>query len=147
MNSIGNRHVKSNIRLMVINNGRGTEFRNYGHAAFKFGEAADDYIAAAGHYGKKSHLLLKHYAEDLGFEYLSASSKEEYLTNVKRYLEPQITDKLILFEVFTDSKDESDAIKIMKNIEVSTKKKAKQVIKSVIGEQGVTVLKKLIKNK
>ena len=145
MNSIGNRHVKSNIRLMVINNGRGTEFRNYGHAAFKFGEAADDYIAAAGHYGKKSHLLLKHYAEDLGFEYLSASSKEEYLTNVKRYLEPQITDKPILFEVFTDSKDESDAVKIMKNIEVSPKGKAKQVVKSVIGTQGINVLKKLMK--
>lgn len=145
MNSIGNRHVGNNIRLMIINNGRGTEFRNYGHPAFKFGEDADNYIAAAGHYGRKSHLLLKHYAEDLGFEYLSASNKEEYLTNVKRYLKPQITDKPILFEVFTNSEDESDAIKIMKNIEVSPKGKAKQVVKSVIGTQGINVLKKLIK--
>lgn len=145
MNSIGNRHVGNNIRLMIINNGRGTEFRNYGHPAFKFGEDADNYIAAAGHYGRKSYLLLKHYAEDLGFEYLSATNKEEYLTSVKRYLEPQITDKPILFEVFTDSKDESDAIKIMKNIEVSPKGKAKQVVKSVIGTQGINVLKKLIK--
>lgn len=145
MNSIGNRHVGNNIRLMIINNGRGTEFRNYGHPGFKFGEDADNYIAAAGHYGRKSYLLLKHYAEDLGFEYLSATNKEEYLTSVKRYLEPQITDKPILFEVFTDSKDESDAIKIMKNIEVSPKGKAKQVVKSVIGTQGINVLKKLIK--
>lgn len=145
MNSIGNRHVKSNIRLMVINNGRGTEFRNYGHPGFKFGEDADNYIAAAGHYGKKSHLLLKHYAEDLGFEYLSASNKEEYLASVKRYLEPQITDKPILFEVFTDSKDESDAVKIMKNIEVSIEGKTKKIVKSVVGEQGVKVLKKLIR--
>lgn len=145
MNSIGNRHVGNNIRLMIINNGRGTEFRNYGHPGFKFGEDADNYIAAAGHYGRKSNLLLKHYAEDLGFEYLSAANKEEYFTSVKRYLEPQITDKPILFEVFTDSKDESDAVKIMKNIEVSPKGKAKQVVKSVIGTQGINVLKKLMK--
>ncbi|WP_346687343.1 thiamine pyrophosphate-binding protein [Megamonas hypermegale] len=145
MNSIGNRHVGHNVRLMVINNGRGTEFRNYGHIGHNFGEDADKYIAAAGHYGRKSHLLLKHYAEDLGFEYLSASNKEEYFNNLKKYLEPKITDRPILFEVFTDSNDESEAIRIMKNIEISAKGKAKKVIKSVIGEQGVNVLKKLIK--
>ena len=145
MNSIGNRHVGRNIRLMVINNGRGTEFRNYGHQGANFGEDADKYIAAAGHYGKKSHLLLKHYAEDLGFEYLSASSKEEYFNSVKRYLEPQIIDKPILFEIFTDSKDESDAVKIMKNIETSTEGKTKKIIKTVVGERGVKVLKNLIK--
>ena len=37
MNSIGNRHVSNNIRLIVVNNGRGTEFRNYGHQGAKFG--------------------------------------------------------------------------------------------------------------
>lgn len=145
MNSIGNRHIGNNIRLMVINNGRGTEFRNYGHIGHRFGEDADMYIAAAGHYGKKSHLLLKHYAEDLGFEYISASNKEEYLNNVGKYLNPKITDKPILFEIFTDSKDESEAIKIMKNIEVSTKDKAKKIVKSAIGEQGINIIKKIIK--
>lgn len=145
MNSIGNKHVGNNIRLMVINNGRGTEFRNYGHIGHRFGEDADMYIAAAGHYGKKSHLLLKHYAEDLGFEYISASNKEEYLNSVEKYLNPKITDKPILFEIFTDSKDESEAIKIMKNIEVSTKNKAKKIVKSAIGEQGINIIKKIIK--
>ena len=145
MNSIGNKHVGNNIRLMVINNGRGTEFRNYGHIGHKFGEDADMYIAAAGHYGKKSHLLLKHYAEDLGFEYISASNKEEYLNNVEKYLNPKITDKPILFEIFTDSKDESEAIRIMKNIEISVEGRAKKIVKSVIGEQGVNIIKNFIK--
>lgn len=145
MNSIGNKHVGNNIRLMVINNGRGTEFRNYGHIGHNFGEDADMYIAAAGHYGKKSHLLLKHYAEDLGFEYISGSNKKEYLNNIEKYLNPKITDKPILFEVFTDSKDESEAIKIMKNIEISTEGRAKKIIKSVFGEQGVNIVKKIIK--
>ena len=145
MNSIGNKHVGNNIRLMVINNGRGTEFRNYGHIGHRFGEDADMYIAAAGHYGKKSHLLLKHYAEDLGFEYLSASNKEEYLNSVEKYLNPKITDKPILFEIFTDSKDESEAIRIMKNIELPTKIKVKKMVKSAIGEQGVNIIKKIIR--
>lgn len=144
MNSIGNKHVGSNIRLMVINNGRGTEFRNYGHIGRRFGNDADMYIAA-GHYGRKSHLLLKHYAEDLGFEYISASNKEEYLNNVEKYLNPKITDRPILFEVFTDSEDESEAIKIMKNIEISTKGRAKKIVKSAIGEQGINIIKKIIK--
>lgn len=145
MNSIGNKHVGNNIRLMVINNGRGTEFRNYGHIGHRFGEDADMYIAAAGHYGKKSHLLLKHYAEDLGFEYISASNKEEYLNSVEKYLNPKITDKPILFEIFTDSKDESEAIRIMKNIELPTKIKVKKMVKSAIGEQGVNIIKKIIR--
>ena len=145
MNSIGNKHVGNNIRLMVINNGRGTEFRNYGHIGHNFGEDADMYIAAAGHYGKKSHLLLKHYAEDLGFEYISGSNKKECLNNIEKYLNPKITDKPILFEVFTDSKDESEAIKIMKNIEISTEGRAKKIVKSAIGEQGINIIKKIIK--
>ena len=130
---------------MVINNGRGTEFRNYGHIGHRFGEDADMYIAAAGHYGKKSHLLLNHYAEDLGFEYISASNKEEYLNSVEKYLNPKITDKPILFEIFTDSKDESEAIRIMKNIELPTKIKVKKMVKSAIGEQGVNIIKKIIR--
>lgn len=145
MNSIGNKHVGSNIRLMVINNGRGTEFRNYGHIGRRFGDDADMYIAAAGHYGRKSHLLLKHYAEDLGFEYISASNKEEYLNNVEKYLNPKIIDKPILFEVFTDSEDESEAIKIMKNIEISREGRAKKLVKFAFGEQGINIIKKIIK--
>lgn len=145
MNSIGNKHVGNNIRLMVINNGRGTEFRNYGHIGYNFGEDADKYIAAAGHYGKKSHLLLKYYAENLGFEYISASNKEEYLNNVEKYLNPKITDKPILFEVFTNSIDESEAVRIMKNIEISTKGKVKKIVRSVIGEHGMNVIKKIIR--
>ena len=77
MNVIGNRHVGNNVRIMLINNGRGTEFRLYNHPANRFGNDADPYMAAAGHFGSKSHRLIKHYAEDLGYEYMSASDKEE----------------------------------------------------------------------
>ena len=144
MNALGNRHAGNNIRLMLINNGRGTEFRNYNHPAARFGDDADAYMAAAGHYGAQSHNLVKHYAEDLGYEYMSASNKEEYLVAVERFLTPELTDKPMVFEVFTDHKCESDAIKIMNNLEVSATGSAKQLVKNVLGEKGVQAVKKIL---
>lgn len=144
INSLGNRHVSNNVRIMLINNGRGTEFRNYNHPAERFGKDADAYMAAAGHFGKKSHRLIRHYAEDMGYEYLSADSKESYLKNIDRFLTPEITDRPMLFEIFTDSKDESDAIYLMRHLVVSKKGEAKQVVKKVLGEKGVSVVKKLL---
>lgn len=144
INSLGNRHVGNNVRIMLINNGRGTEFRNYNHPAERFGKDADAYMAAAGHFGKKSHRLIRHYAEDLGYEYLSADSKESYLKNIDRFLTLEITDRPMLFEIFTDSKDESDAIYLMRHLVVSKKGEAKQVVKKVLGQKGISVVKKLI---
>lgn len=144
MNALGNRHVGSNLRLMLINNGRGTEFRNYNHPASRFGEDADPYMAAAGHYGNQSPELVKHYAEDLGFAYMSAASKEEYLTCVERFLTPELTEKPMVFEVFTNSQCESDAVETMNKLETSASGSAKQLAKSVLGDRGVQVIKKLM---
>lgn len=144
MNSLGNRHVGNNIRLMLVNNGRGTEFRNYNHPAERFGKDADAFMAAAGHFGRKSHELIKHYAEDLGYEYLEADSKESYLKSMARFLTPEVTDRPMLLEVFTNSKDESDAIYMMRHLATSKKSEAKQAVKKVLGQKGVSVVKKLM---
>ena len=110
LNSLGNRNVQSNMRLMVINNGIGTEFKNYNHMAYALGREADEFIAARGHYGNKSHELLRHYSEDLGSEYLAASDKQEFLENAKRFTTTEKTDRPMLFEVFTNSDEESNAL-------------------------------------
>ena len=88
MNSLGNRHVGKNMRIMLINNGRGTEFRNYGHPCYPYGESADEFMAAAGHFGNKSLQLVRHYAEDLGYKYITASNKEEFNAVYKDFLSP-----------------------------------------------------------
>ena len=116
MNSLGNRHVGNNLRLLLINNGCGTEFKNYSHIAAVLGEAADANVAAKGHYGRKSPALVKNYAEDLGFEYLSARTKEEYADILPKIICPQIGEKAILVEIFTNSEQESDALKIIRQI-------------------------------
>ncbi len=144
MNSVGNRHIGKNLRLMVINNGKGTEFKNYSHNASKFGDDANLYVAAAGHYGKQSKNLLKHYATDLGFEYMSASNKDEYLQRIKHFITPELEERSMIFEIFTDSKDESDALFAMNNIEISQQSSDKRTPKQILREKGAHALKRLI---
>lgn len=147
MNVVGNRHVTNNLRIMLVNNGKGTEFRLSSHPAEAFGDAADDYIAAAGHFGNKSQHLVKHYAQDLGFEYLTATNKENFENTYARFLTPQMTNKPILFEVFTHSPDESDALELIMNIEERSKNqgsKAKHLAKQLLGTKGINAIKKII---
>lgn len=144
MNAIGNRHMGKNLRLLVVNNGKGTEFRHYNHVASHFDHDADEFIAAAGHYGNKSQELVKNYAQNLGFEYLAATTKEEFDDLYLRFLSPDITDKPVLFEVFTDSTDESKALEQILNIEESIRGKAKEIAQQVLGTKGFDVLKKVM---
>jgi len=144
MNSIGNRHVGKNLRILMVNNGKGTEFRQYGHLASQFGDDTDRFIAAAGHFGNKSPTLVKHYAENLGFDYMSASSKGEFEKVYERFLSPKITDHPMLFEVFTDSNQESDALESIMKIETSLKNDVKEMVKGALGSSGVSKLKKIL---
>lgn len=144
MNVLGNRHVGCNVRILLVNNGKGTEFRNYFHNGADFGEEADKFIAAGGHYGNKSHQLVRHYAEDLGYEYLSANTKEEYLQNLERFLTPEITDCPMLFEVFTNNEDESEAIRMMRYLNITAKGLLKDTVKNMVGEKGIMTLKKIL---
>lgn len=117
MNVAANRHAGKNIRILLVNNGKGTEFRNYNHPAAEFGEDADKYIAAAGHHGNKSRQLIKNYAENLGYQYIAASNKNEFFSVYEQFLTKELLDKPIIFEVFTNNEDESNALKAIKHIE------------------------------
>lgn len=145
MNSLGNHHIGRNIRLMLINNGRGVEFRLPTNPASQFGENTDKYIAAAGHYGNKSPYLVKHYAEDLGFEYMSASSKTEFHKNYSRFFTAEKLEKPLVFEVFVDYQDDINAVNMLNSLILSTNDKAKNIAKSLLGEKGVRQLKKVLK--
>lgn len=144
MNALGNRHIGNNVRILLVNNGKGTEFRNFTHPGAAFGEEADAYIAAGGHYGNKSRKLVKHYAQNLGFEYLSASSKEEFEAVYQRFLTPQATADPMLFEVFTNSREESEALKRIMYLENTAAGEAKALIKQLLGEKGIAAVKKIL---
>lgn len=136
MNALGNRYVGKNIRILLINNGRGTEFRKFDHPCMIFGEDADPYMAAAGHFGSQSKDLVRLYGQNLGFEYLTAASKDDFLSKYEKFVKPNITNQPLIFEVFTNTNSESEAIDayrhIIKDELLDLKNKAKGVVKSIL---------------
>lgn len=116
LNSLGNRHINPNMRILLINNGRGVEFRKKDHPGSSFGIDADFYIAAGGHFGNKSHSLVRHYAEDLGFDYMAASNKEEFNNVISPFLDIEITEKPMILEVFPEMNDEVNNIDAIRHI-------------------------------
>ena len=106
-------------------------------------------MAAAGHYGNKSPQLVKHYAEDLGYEYISASTKEEFMQCVERFCNPSITEKSIVFEVFTDTESEDSALRAIRDIKtdatLAVTNKLKETVRGLVGQTGVQTLKKILK--
>ena len=116
MNSLGNYHIGNNLRLVLISNGGGAEFHMYNHPGAILKVDEEPYVAADGHYGNASKKLVRHYAEDLGFEYMCASNKEEFEANLKWFASDKKMDKSIIFEIFTDYQDENDALYKMQNL-------------------------------
>lgn len=145
INVLGNRHTGKNLRILLVNNGKGTEFRMYNHHASYFKDSADEYVAAAGHFGNKSPELVKAFTENLGYQYFSASSKKEFEATYRLFLAPEIGERPIVFEVFTDSEVESRALEAVQSIKISTKGKTKEIAKQLLGPKGVSAVKKLIK--
>jgi 2-succinyl-5-enolpyruvyl-6-hydroxy-3-cyclohexene-1-carboxylate synthase len=154
MNSIGNRHIRNNVRILIVNNGRGQEFRNHYHTGHLFGDDADKYIAAAGHFGNKSHSLVRDYAKNLGFQYLSASSKEEFENIYPDFVSSEIGNSPIIFECFTDTQDEEIATKSYWSADKDVKNYAinkvinafggKQALRNILGANGVKFFRKLL---
>lgn len=149
LNALGNRHIGNNVRILLVNNAIGAEFKLTPHFCYKFGETADPYMAAAGHFGAKSPVLVKHFSEDLGFQYLSATNKEEFLAALDTFTTPEITDKPMLLEVFTTHENENEALKLMTSISYDVKGMVKNrlsgAIRSVAGEKGINVIKGMLK--
>ncbi len=120
LNILTNRHLPANVRILIINNGVGQEFKNYNNAGAMFKEQTDEFIAAKGHNGNKSETLIKHFVEDLGMEYLCASNKEEFHASYKNFVSNKLGQKPIVFEVFTKEEDENNALYLMRNLERPT---------------------------
>lgn len=145
MNALGNRHMPSNVRILLVNNGAGMEMKFYSSPASAAGcGAVNEYLSAMGHYGQRSHNLVKDYVTDLGFAYYSAHSKEEVENQMEVFLSPNPMDRPMVFEVFTACEDEDTAFKTIRNVMPASAEKAtvKSVVKGILGENGVKTLKK-----
>lgn len=138
MNSLGIRHIKNNLRILIINNNGGIEFKLNGEN----NKETNKFIAAAGHY-KKS----KGWAEDCGFKYISARNMEEFKNISEEFLAE--SNKPIVLEAFISDLDESvayrtliDANKILTKKE-KIKRNLKASVKKIIGEENLNKIRRL----
>ena len=147
MNSLGNRDICSNVRIMIVNNGLGQEFKNYSCYSAAFGEETDLYIAAKGHFVNGTKDTIQKYAESLGFEYLSASNKEEFEVVSKRFVIPEKTERPILLELHTNTKDENKAHELITTISMKSKaiKKGTEILSNPVMKDVKSVVKKIMK--
>ena len=119
---------------MLVNNGRGIEFRKLDHPGSKFGQDADMFFAAAGHYGNKSSNLVRHYAEDLGFNYMHASNKKDFYNCLETFVDPSLLEKPVIFEVFTQTEDEVHALEAIRNLKIDVKGFLKTKVKHAVND-------------
>lgn len=107
MNALGNRHMGNNLRILLINNARGAEFRLNASLEKVFGAESDEYIAAHGHFGSA-----RAWAESMGFAYMTAADKATFDAQIDTFCDPdpERFKKPVLFEVFTEAADEQEAL-------------------------------------
>ena len=149
MNALGNRHMVANLRIILVNNGKGVEFRQHINRAAQFGEDTDVFIAAAGHYGNKSKTIVRHYAEDLGFIYLTASNKDEYNNVLDFLVSKEKYNKPVILEVFTETEDEDMALYKIRTVDTSmyeneSQNDPRKFVKKILGDKGIEIVKKII---
>lgn len=137
MNAAGLRSIGKNVRIILINNGGGSEFH------FIMGKdkipTLNDYISAE--HGN----IAAGWIESLGYEYSYAQNKEELDEAIKKFGE--LSEKPMFLEVFTDMENDSDTIHNFynENMPQISASLAKKVAKTLLSGKNVEKIKKIIK--
>ena len=80
---------------------------------------------------------------------MSAANKEEYLSLIDQFVDSNVADQPMIFEVFTNTAEESKAYEAIQYVMVDSKTtlitKLKNVVRSVVGQSGIDVIKKVIR--
>lgn len=114
MNIIGNRHINSNVRILLVNNGAGAEFHGGTIDSKMLGDNVDEYTAAGGHFISKKGTIA-HFVSDFGFEYICVTNQTDYLSILKHVFDCK-SDKPILVEAIVDMEDEISSRKLVENL-------------------------------
>ena len=77
----------------------------------------------------------------MNFEYYSANNKADYLDNIENFLK---SEKKCVFEVFTDYKEDSNALKMINNLDSNRIANPKKIAKNLLGDKGVNKIKNMI---
>lgn len=109
-NILLNECLPKNFRLIVVNNGRGIEFRNYCHpSSMAFGKAVDSFVAAAGHFGSQQNSAIVDLCRNADIQYYAISCKDDFVKVMPQLISPERGMSMVI-ECFTDPTDESNAL-------------------------------------
>jgi 2-succinyl-5-enolpyruvyl-6-hydroxy-3-cyclohexene-1-carboxylate synthase len=147
MNALGMREIGNNVRIILVNNNNGVEFRLNNQLENQWGSDTDSYISAAGHNGSA-----KGWVESRGFHYITASSKEELDAQIEEFCHKDINhfNAPVLFEVFTEVANEQKAVDLIRAANSPAAKKVleksptiKKIAKKAAPKKAVDLYKKL----
>lgn len=146
MNVLGNRHIGTNLRILLVNNNEGMEMAYPGTYPIQSGIFdPHSFNTARGHYSAKDKDMVKNFATSCGFEYLRAETTQEFDACLPRFMQAVPTEKPLLLEVFTTCEDENEAFEIVRLLDDTAEKRlkrtAKSAVKKLLGEKGTAVVK------
>ena len=139
MNALGIRHIRNNVRIILVNNDGGAEFKL---GSLESKTNVSNFISAAGHFKNA-----RGWAETCGFQYFDAKNKDGFQHCKKAFL--SMSEKPILLEIFTSAEDEREAnrkIALSNALYTNSEEKlnkVKKVAKTIIGEEACKLIKKL----
>lgn len=141
MNALGLRQISNNIRLLLVNNGCGVEFRLNARINTPYGDRLNQFVAAGGHYGSAEA-----WTRAMGFEYLSAKNRDEFVRQIDDFCSPDLNafNKPVLFEVFTTVEDEREGLRLLREANRPQSKmlidNSKKILKQILPKKTVTTI-------
>lgn len=139
MNALGIRHIKNNVRIILINNNGGAEFK-LGDLETKIDVST--HISAAGHFKNA-----RGWAEDCGFCYYQVNSKDDFNECKSAFVCP--SEKPIIMEVFTSAENDRVANQTFASLNRTATasetvlKDIKKSVKRIIGTDVVNLVKSI----
>ena len=99
MNAAAIKHRKKNIRILVVNNGGGAEFHIM--------PDSNAIPTIDMHIGAAHDRSVKGWVESMGYKYLTANDEASFANSLQSFVSKE-HDKPIVFEVFTDMKQDGE---------------------------------------
>lgn len=136
MNALSIRHISNNVRILLVNNNGGIEFKLHGEDK----RETNQFIAAADYHGKA-----RGWAESCGFKYLSATNMNELMRSTEVFVSE--SNQPIILEAFVSDCDESNAYLelVNENKHKPPKKAIKGFVKNMLGDTTCEKIKHAIK--
>lgn len=113
MNVLGNRMIGNNVRIVVFNNNGGNSLLCDNGLPT---ELSMEYVGAIGHYRTATdESVIKAYTQTLGFRYMCASNKAEYMNALPEFLNAN-SDQSIILELIYPAENDFKAVNLITHL-------------------------------